>query len=338
MRKYFFLLIASLSLVACSDWVMDPTTVEFRTTDAFTAVADFDEVMRKTGSVEAKLVFRDEETGNLVLLDFSTGEFSFLTSGINAYHPEISPDGRYVAFSSDFESSGKRSKLFVLNLESRRLIQLDVESAAVPRWHVLENGDTAIVYVDNTGLNQYSKWKKYATWKVTFKNGNFGTPKEIMKGAFTSISSDFRTAVSGGALLIARKKKAGSDSWGKDTTWFNKEQVCNISMAKDSSKRISFLDLAGSDGVAFVGARYYGHERLLVADSLGKIIQAVPSPEGYTFDHTEWASHGEFEVATLEDARGFHKKIVLVDMKTEDVFDLVLGEDLYHPCLWLMQP
>lgn len=335
MCKYFFLVISSLVFIACSDWVMDPTTVEFRLTNSFVSVMNFDDLMERTESEDGKLVFRDDSSQNLVLLDFSTGEFSFLTDGINAYHPEISPDGKFVAFSSDFESSGKRSKLFVLNLESKRLIQLDVESAAIPRWLVLENGDTVITYVDNTGLNQYSKWKDYATWKVTFENGKFGTPKKIMKGAYTSISGDFRYAATGSARLITRKKKVDSDSWGKDTTWFNGDQVCNVSMAKDDSKRISFLDLTGAEGVQFVGSKYYGHGRILVADSLGKIIQAVPSPKGYVFDHTEWASHGEFEVATLENYDGVHKNIVLVDMKTEEVLDLVIGEELYHPCLWL---
>lgn len=334
MRKYLLLLIACLAFTACSDWVMDPTTVEFRSTDDFSLIADIDSVLARTGSTEGKLVFKDAETRDLVLLDFSTGDFSFLTSGMNAYHPEISPDGKFVAFSSDFESSGKRSKLFVLNFESKRLIQLDVESAAIPRWLVLENGDTVITYVDNTGLNQYSKWKDYATWKVPFRKGSFGTPKKIMKGAYTSISGDFRYAATGSARLITRKKKVDSDSWGKDTTWFNGDQVCNVSMAKDDSKRISFLDLMGAEGVAFVGSKYYGHGMLFVADSLGKIIQAVPSPKGFVFDHTEW-TQGEFEIATLEDYDGNHKKIVLVDMKTEEILDLVLGENLYHPCLWL---
>ncbi|MCQ2108957.1 MAG: hypothetical protein MJZ05_09375 [Fibrobacter sp.] len=94
-----------------------------------------------------------------------------MTKGIDAFHPDISPDGKWVAFCTE---------------------QLDAYSAVIPRWRILENGDTAIVYIDQAGLSQKPVWRSYGTWMVTFKNEKFGKPKKIFSGAFSSTSNDFK--------------------------------------------------------------------------------------------------------------------------------------------------
>ena len=76
---------------------------------------------------------------------------------------------------------------------------------------------------------------------------------------------------------------------GKDTIWYNKEQACNASLAKDSSKRTAFLDFAGKTGRNFIGKDYATHQYILIADSTGKLKQYIQAPTGYTFDHSEWA-------------------------------------------------
>ena len=147
-------------------------------------------------------------------------------------------------------------------------------------------------------------------------------------------------AVTGARLLRARVAPPKSRNVmmdGRDTLWYGGEQACNVSLAKDGSKRVAFLDFGGETGHKFVGKKYGVHERILIADSTGKLVHSVKAPSGYTFDHVEWAIHsssGDLLVATLADSHGNHKQIVAVNLEDDSVTELIGGEDLWHPCLW----
>lgn len=349
--KFFVASAGLLCLGACSDsaspdgekdyTIVLKESVAFTESDCCKSEISAEEVLKLVSASQVKIVLRDDVAEDLVLADFSGDsskgfKFVNLNTGISAYHPEISPDGNWVAFGKSMESSDKDSKLYVQNLNDGRLLQLDVEKATVPRWHVLDGTDTVIVYESSGGLTQHSQWKNYSTWVVSFTDGKFGTPKKIMNGGFVGVTDDYRFAVAGGADFIVRKMNPETQSY-KDTIWYNKEQVCNLSIAKDSSLRTSFLDLRGAEGLEFVGSPYGAHCRLFVVDSLGKLIQAVPSPEGFAFDHTEWISQGEFQVATLQDLENdlAHNKLALINMVDESVTLLASGKEMFHPCFWL---
>lgn len=289
-----------------------------------------------TESYNIKLAFRNDESGNIVYVDYANGGMSVIEiqDTIDVYHPEISPDGNKVAFCTKLEGIADNSALYVRNLDvnGSGLVKLDVPSASIPRWRVLENGDTVITYVTNAGNNQNeTTWKSYSTWQVPFAGGTFGSSKKIMDGAFHGgVSEDGRLAVTGSRLLRTR-----IDS--KDTLWYGGEQACNVSMAQDGSKRTMFLDFGGTTGQSYVGHRYGVHQNILIADSMGKLVQYVTAPAGYAFDHSEWAVGNTKEnvVATLTNSDGAHKKIVLVNLKDETLVDLAEGNELWHPCLWI---
>lgn len=286
------------------------------------------------GSPRAKLVFRNEVSGNLSYVEYSllTPVVVDLPGTSEAYHPELSPNGRLIAYSTGMEGVSGKSSLFVRSLNSydSNAVRLDVESAAIPRWRVLANGDTAIVYVTDAGNNvDAAAFKQKSTWQVTFMGGKFGTPQKLMDGAFHGgISADNRLAVTGARLL--RSRIASSD-----TVWYAGEQACNVSLATDGSKRTAFLDFGEGPGREFVGSAYGVHERIFIADSTGKLVHSVPAPAGFSFDHVEWA-HGveDVLVATLTDVNGNHKKIVAVNIQDNRIVDLVEGEDLWMPMFW----
>lgn len=287
------------------------------------------------GSYNVKLVFRNDVTGNIGYLNFKNGSLTVeeISKGIEAYHPEISPNGKWVAFCTGMEGISGNSSLYVLNLERKSAaIKLDVESAAIPRWHILDNGDTAIVYVTDAGNNMdESAFKSTSTWQVRFAGGKFGKPQKLFDGAYHGgISEDEKLTVSGARILRARVS-------GHDTTWYNSEQACNVSLSQDSAKRIAFLDFGGDTGKEFVGSNYSTHQRILVADSTGKLIDSYGAPNGYTFDHSEWASDGKNSliVATLTNANGAHTKIALVNPADSSVTEIVEGNELWHPNLWI---
>ena len=145
--------------------------------------------------------------------------------------------------------------------------------------------------------------------------------------------------MSGARLLRARIAKSSSTVLDEatDTVWYNGEQACNVSLAHDGSKRVAFLDFGGNTGRKFTNENYSTHQRLLVADSMGKLINSIKAASGYTFDHSEWVSGSENSniVATLANVNGAHSKIVLASLDDESIVELAEGEELWHPTLWV---
>ncbi len=301
------------------------------------------------GTYKAKLAFRNDITGNLAFINYSAGILSVneIADTVDVYHPEISPDGQRVAFCTGLEGVSGKSELYVrdLNAEGSNLLKLKVESAAIPRWRVLENGDTAIVYVTDAGNNkEESAFKSASTWQVKFSNGKFGSPQKLFDGAYHGgISEDNTLAVTGARILRARVAHEGSTlaQNARDTVWYkigdDAEQACNVSLSTDGSKRTLFLDFGGNTGRAFVGKSYVTHERLLVLDSDGNLQQSVGAPAGFTFDHSEWVRGKNLVVATLTNVNGAHSKIVLVNLSDSSVVDVADGDELWHPSFWVSE-
>lgn len=299
------------------------------------------------GSYQSKLVFRNDESGNLAFVDFASGSTSVveIADTVDSYHPDVSPDGSKVAFCTGLEGVAQKSKLYVRNLDSAGtgLVQLDVESAAIPRWRV-SAGDTSIIYVSDAGENnEDGDFLKKSTWQVPFSNGKFGTPQKLFDGAYHGgVSEDGRLAVSGARLLRARVVEKGHEKKSQDTVWYGSEQACNASLSNDGSKRTLFLDFSGKTGRDFVKKKYGVHEQLLIVDESGKLIQNVAAPTGYSFDHSEWVLNAKensvaanLAVVSLTGANGSHSKIALVNLADSSVVALVSGNELWHPCLWV---
>ena len=287
------------------------------------------------GTYNAKLAFRNDVSENIAYLDYRNGTLSIkeITKGINAYHPEISPDGNWIAYSTGFEGVSGKSEIYVQSLENEsKQIKLKAESAAIPRWRVLENGDTVIIYVNDAGNNKdETTFKGTSSWQVKFANGKFGTPQKLFDGAYHGgISKDLSLAVSGARILRARISK-------KNVVWYDSAQACNVTLSQDGTKRTAFLDFAGKPGIKFAGESYDTHERVFIADSNGKLIQSIKAPTGYTFDHTEWATNGEKSIilATLTNPNGAHTKIAIINPADSSITEIAEGEELWHPNLWI---
>lgn len=303
-------------------------------------------MVSQTGAYNVKLAFRNDLTGNLAYIDYSNRILSVIeiNDTLEIYHPEISPDGKKVAFCTGLEGISGPSSIYIRNLdaEGSGLIKLDVEGAAIPRWRVLDSQDTVIVYVTSAGNNKdESSFKSASTWQVKFENNQFGTPQKLFNGAYHGgISEDNTLAVTGARLLRARIANEGSTITqdARDTVWYGGDQACNASMAKDNSKRTLFLDFGGKTGINYVGKKYGTHERLLIADSTGKLIQSIAAPKGTAFDHSEWATGSkDIAVATLTNAYGAHTKIVLVNIADSSIVELASSEELWHPSLWIQK-
>ncbi|MCF0221568.1 MAG: TIGR02171 family protein, partial [Fibrobacter sp.] len=226
---------------------------------------------------KAKLVFRNDVTGNLSYIDYNSSPLQVveIQDSLTVYHPDVSPDGNWVAFCTLIEGVSGNSSVYVRSLDSagNGLVKLDVEAAAIPRWRVLD-GDTGIVYVTDAGNNSDDAlWKKQGTWFVGFSNGKFGKSRKLLDGAYHGgYDEKSGMAVSGSKLLRVH----GDD----DEIWYNGEQACNVSLSQDGTLRTAFLDFSGKTGIEFVGTKYRVHERLLVANQNDSLIFSLASPKG----------------------------------------------------------
>ena len=288
------------------------------------------------GAQHSKLVFRDGETERLVFVNFDGAIRSVEEMSVEGgYHPDISPDGKFVAFSTGMEGVSGQSKVAVRRFDNAgEELVLATESAAIPRWRVLENGDTVLVYVTDAGNNKgEADFLQRGTWQVRFSEAGehekFGKSEKLFDGAYHGgVSKNNSLAVTGSSILRANIN-------GKNEIWYDGLQACNVSLSHGGANKVLFLDFGGKTGRDFVGQFYGTHERVLIADSTGRLIKSIASPAGYSFDHTEWiAGSDSVFVATLVDANGNHRKVVLVNANTGDVLPLVEGEDLLHPVLW----
>ena len=309
------------------------TNGKFSRQIATTLLANAGNVRKKTRTFKTKLAFRNDETENLVYVNYASTNIApiEIRDTLSVFHPEISPDGDHVAFCTSPEGVGTHSEIYVrdLNETGTNLVKLDVKNAAIPRWKILDSGDTVIVYVTSAQNNKEpSTFMGESTWMVPFANGQFGTPQKLFDGAYHGgVDNSLKFAVTGSTLLRARTSN------GSDTVWYNSEQACNASLSKDGSNKTLFLDFGSETGRNFVGTKYGVHEQILIADSTGTLIQSIPAPSGYSFDHTEWVSTNLI-AATLTNFDGVHEKIILLDISDSSITELVYGEELWHPNIW----
>ena len=310
----------------------------------FVVVSSSAKLRGKTNSYNVKLAFRNDLTGNLAYIDYSSGipNVHEIVDTMEVYHPDISPDGKLVAFCTGLEGVNSESYIYVRSLDAiwSYVVRLPMVGAAIPRWRVLDSGDTAIVFVTSAGNNKDdATFMSQSTWQVRFSNGNFGIPQLLFDGAYHGgLSADGKLAVTGSSKLRARLSRG--DGTFVDTVWYDGEQACNVSLAQDGSKRTLFLDFGGKTGREFVGQDYGTHERLLIADSTGKLIESIGMTAGYTYDHTEWVHDASMRanenlvVTSVANAEGRHGWVLLVDVSDSSMISLVEGEEIWHPALW----
>ncbi len=292
----------------------------------------FDTLLAET----VKIVFRNDETGNLVYAEF-TKDSTLLReydSDIDVYHPVISPDGNWVAFGTSPEPIGGRLfQVYLQRLDDSGLRIFLNGEAAIPRFRVLPSGDTVLVYVSTSYINDDdSEWKTQATFEVSFQNGKLSAPQKIFTGAYNGgVSEDLRLAVTGSHYLRVHSNLSDIE---KDTVWYDSAQVCNVSLSTDGSLRTLFLDMGSKRGQEFSKEDYLPHHRILIADSLGDLIESIPSPEPYSFDHPEWVYGSEHLVSVMVTS-DVHEKVSLLDVRDSSVHPILSGGDLWHPDIWI---
>jgi uncharacterized protein (TIGR02171 family) len=284
-------------------------------------------------NVKTCMVARSEK--ELVCHDFSgskPAEYRFrFAESIN--HPEISPDGNWVAFSSTPEGSSNFSEIFIKSFRGNRIFYRGV--GAIPRWHI-QGPDTFLVYNSSAASNEDSiAWSSQMMIKRLWQNYQLSDIPEIFASAswnggfsqsaelLASGSTKLRVNNHGTILTLFQSPENGKDPEASD-------QVCNVSMSP-LSNRLAFIDFGYSDSSTITGESYDIHEVLFISDSLGNIQKFFYPPDNWNmWNHPEWTNQEEWIISNVSDVAGINTEVYLLNHVTEDFVKLYSGKALAH--------
>lgn len=223
-----------------------------------------------------------------------------------------------------------------LSSTKRDIYKLDVKNAGIPRWRMLENGDTAILYNDFTGTNQQAPWVTSGTFVVTYSNNKFGEPQKIFNRSYNGgVSTDNALAVTGSSRLLYHY---ATDDDSVNIDMYNSEQACNVSISQDSRKIVSFLETHGSLGIQFTQDPYYNwHQYIFYMDSTGNFIKAIKAEDGSIFNGTEWLYTPNYQVGVTTSMDNESEYIVLIDYEMGTYYNIIYapGKQITFPDLWV---
>lgn len=298
------------------------------------------------GFRSARLVFVNRSMGKGILswVDYSETEpmVRSLPDRDPVFHPAISPDGKWVAWSTTMEGSIVPSKIKARRLSRNDTTVVDLGEGAIPRWYATAT-DTYVIAskaLDNTS----SEWPATRTVAHHWRQGQFDGAE------IWASSGSYHDGRSGSYLYTGyRRLRQWNSVAGLDRILFvapsngkaagDTSQVCNVSASPDTTGRVAFLDF-GYSGVSSVVGRPYGiHEIAFVSDPLGKVIRWIPAPSGERqWEHLEWSNAPQWAVSGAIDQSGAYKNLYAVDLESGTSLRIASGQELWQPALWLGSP
>jgi uncharacterized protein (TIGR02171 family) len=296
----------------------------------------------------AKLVFvnANSEVRRLAYVDFGRQPIAVREFGDagSVFHPSVSPDGRWVAYGTAAEGAVTGSDLYVRRLDADSGGPLSIGPGFIPRWWVDPAAqDTFLIYTTTAADDMQSTWGEGRTRAQKMQAGKpSGFPIDLARGAFhDGRSGDGRWLAAGFRRLLVRDESTGTvrtlftaPANGKaagDTS-----QVCNVSMAPDSSGRILFLDFGYDATSSLTGSWYDIHATAFLAGPDGKVQKWYSAPQGEkAWDDLEWSNQPGYAVAAATDPTGGHGHLYLLDLTGSSSTLLASGTYLTQPALWL---
>jgi len=299
---------------------------------------------RRLGATTARLVFLNRAQGKGMLSWVDFGEASPMVRSLPdkdpVFHPAISPDGQWVAWSTVLEGSTQTGHVKVRRLSKGDTTVLDLGEGAIPRWWT-SGSDTFLVRTSSAMDNTGSAWKSGATTAQAWSGGKLtGSVMNWSSGSY----HDGRTGnllYTGYRRLRQKNIVSGTDrilftypSNGKSIG--DTSQVCNVSASPDTSGRAMFLDFGYTSSSKVVGRSYGIHEIAFVSDSTGAVTRTYPAPDGERqWEHLEWSNHSRWAVSAAIDGTGAQKNLYALDLTSGSAVKIASGEDLWQPGLWV---
>ncbi|MBK9577125.1 MAG: SUMF1/EgtB/PvdO family nonheme iron enzyme [Fibrobacteres bacterium] len=298
---------------------------------------------RRLGVSSARLVFvnRWEGKGLLAWVDYAETDpvVRSLPDRDPVFHPAISPDGAWVAWSTGLEGSTGPSRIKARRLARNDTLVVDLGEGAIPRWYAT-SADTFLIAakaLDNTS----DEWARTRTVAHRWRRGRFegeqtwapsGSYHDGRSGSFlyTGYRRLRQWSLEGGADRILFTAPLNGKSAG-DTS-----QVCNVSASPDTTGNVLFLDF-GYEGISSLVGRPYGiHEIAFLSDVSGKVKRWIPAPANERqWEHLEWSNSPRWAISGAIDAKGAYRNLYAVDLETGSNLRIATGQELWQPALWL---
>lgn len=295
------------------------------------------------GARQARLVFlnRSSGKGTLSWIDFGEGNpvVRSLPHPDPAFHPAISPDGRWVAWSTGLEGSTGPSRVLARRLAPGDTTIVELGEGAIPRWWT-DGADTFLVRTgaqDNTSPDWRNlsttarRWSAGATSgpDLVWARGGYhdGRSGPFLFGGYRRLERlDIRDGARSTLFVRPGNGKATEDT----------SQVCNASAAPDGTGRVLFLDF-GFQGTSSVVGRAYGiHEVAFLADSTGSVVNTLAAPVSERqWEHLEWSNRPRWAVSGAISPAGAYANLYLVDLDSGRTTRIASGQELWHPSLWV---
>ncbi len=285
---------------------------------------------------------------NLAYADFRfvpPSQWEFTDFAKSAFHPVISPDGNWVAFGTGLEGAEEGGEVYVRRLEAGSAAPVKVGEGFIPRWWVdPATRDTLLLYASTAVDNQADRWGSTRTLMRKISGGQpVGEESALtLDGGFhDGRSGNGRYLATGYRLLKVRDLRSGST-----TTLFtaptngkadgDTSQVCNVSIAPDTSGNVLFLDFGAPGPSGLVGAPYGIHQYAFLAEPTGQVTRWYKAPPGEeSWNDLEWSNHPHFAVASATNAAGEQKNLYLLDLRDSLSTRLLSGTNLMQPALWV---
>jgi dipeptidyl aminopeptidase/acylaminoacyl peptidase len=138
--------------------------------------------------------FLPEEKQHIWKVNVKSGRMRQLTFGRNGdEHPDVSPDGRFVVFSSNrnknFEERMQYDELYAVGVDGGK--ERRIKTPAGPKWSPVFSPDSkAIVYRGRLYPEEWVGWRSIYLWMVRFKGGRAANVTKSFDRTFEALAID----------------------------------------------------------------------------------------------------------------------------------------------------
>jgi len=309
------------------------------------------------GTSRIKIVFvkTDGERRRLCYLDFTSPSVTVreLRDSVPAYGPTLSPNGSWVASSSQGIGFGSPSQITVRRCNdslSECLRTSPGASAYLPTWWTdTAAADTFVVYTTGASMDNTPVWKTEKTMMRKFSALSFlASQIECADtGSFPggmSKNAEFLASGYPNAYLYDRK---WNDLWrfflppfsGRSDT----AQVCNVSLTPsfEHPDELLFLDFGYNGKSTVVGKSYGFHSELFRCNSqtqsFSHVMRWYEAPKGFSeWDDVRWSNHPDFAIAVAKsEGSASASSLFIIDVRDSIYLKVATGDGIGAPYLWI---
>jgi hypothetical protein len=304
-----------------------------------------------TNRVKLVLVVKQGERRNLVFADFSEPGTPVRRCGTDTlvFGPSISPDGAYVAYSSQGEGFSGPSLMTIRRLDSAGSNPAR-QNGYLPRfWVSPATRDTFVIFADGASPNTLPRWLTEKTYRQAFRGGAWNGAPAVLWGIgshYGGLSSDGRflgTSYPFARLVDLQIRDSAIyyffPPWNGRDDW---PQVCNLAMSPSLSEpgEALLLDFGYPKASTLLGKSYGLHGVIFICNARLLTPQHVSGwfekPSGYDqWEYPDWSNHAGFMVSAVRTSSGSDEAVYVVRRADSAYLKIATGRNLSYPALWI---